>query len=269
MKTLALLAIGVTLLAATGAEPQRRGRFGFGFNPSFGPNPPYDGAFQFCRIMFRNSPTGDGHGWFVDWPRADINFTYRLSELTKVTISRRAHDYNHVVLRLTDDEIFRCPFIMMTEPGGAYLDDAEAARLREYLLKGGFLWADDFWGEYAWEAWVGQLRKAFPEQNLYPIRDVPADHSLFHMLYAVNGVRQIPSIGFWMCCGTSERGADSAVPHARAIADESGRVMVLMTHNTDYGDAFEREGDNRQYFDEFASDGYALGINVLLYALLH
>jgi uncharacterized protein DUF4159 len=268
MKATALVAVALALAASTGAEPQRRGRFGFG--PSIGVNAPYDGAFQFCRITFRNSTNGDGNGWWVDYPRADTNFTFRLGELTKVSISRRGGDFNHIVLRLTDDEMFRCPFIMMTEPGGAYFDDQEAARLREYLLKGGFLWADDFWGEYAWDAWVGQIRKALPD-GAYPIRDLPPDHSLFHMLYVVNGVRQIPSIGFWFGTGgqTSERGRDSAVPHARAIADENGRVMVLMTHNTDYGDAFEREGDDRRYFDAFASDGYALGINVLLYALLH
>ena len=82
---------------------------------------------------------------------------------------------------------------------------------------------------------------------------------------------QIPSIGYWGGPGgpTSERGRLSATPHARAILDEHGRVMVLATHNTDIGDSFEREGDSREYFLQFSVHGYALGVNILLYAMTH
>ena len=271
VRGVAFPALTVLLLAAIGdTEPQRReGRGGLlqqGFR-----NPPYDGQFRFCRIMFRSSGYGDGNGWSVDYPRADVNFTFRLSELTTTTVSRASGgDFNHVVLRLTDAELYRCPFIMLTEPGGAYFDEDEASHLRDYLLKGGFLWADDFWGEYAWNAWVGELRKALPS-GVYPIADLPPDHPIFHMLYEVRELPQIPSINFWGGTGgqTSERGSDSAVPHARGVSDANGRMIVLMTHNTDFGDAFERETDNRTNFDRFASEGYAFGVNVLLYALTH
>jgi hypothetical protein len=233
-------------------------------------NPPYDGAFMFCRIMFRQNPYGDGDGWSVDYPRADVNLPYRLSELTSTTVSKdAAGNPNHVVLRLTDADLYRCPFVMMTEPGGAYFDQDEAAALRDYLLKGGFLWADDFWGEAAWRAWEGEIRKALPASE-YRIEDLPLDHPIFHMLYEVTSVPQIPSIGVWLRFGqTSERGADSAVPHARAISDARGNIIALMTHNTDFGDAFEREGESRAYFDRFAGVGYAFGINALLYAQSH
>src|SRR5262245_21443374 len=106
--------------------------------------------------MFSNAPDGDGNGWAVDYPRADIKLSIRLSELTKTHISvEKSGEPNHVVMSMTDPEMFQCPFIMMTEPGGAYIGEEEAAKLREYLLKGGFLWADDFWGSYAWEHWAG------------------------------------------------------------------------------------------------------------------
>jgi hypothetical protein len=194
--------------------------------------------------------------------------TYRLS-VTATRVSRDSNGtYKNVVFQLTDDELYKCPFIMMTEVGGLYMDDAEAARLRDYLLKGGFLWADDFWGEYAWTVWQSQISKSLAE---YQSVDIPLAHSLFHTLYDVKAVPQIPSINMWFSLGggTSERGADSATPHARGIFNERGDLMVLITHNTDFGDAFEREGENRAYFDRFAGVGYAFGINALLYSMTH
>ena len=261
---LALFAAGLSVAVSAAGQ---RSRFGFRIPP----NPPYDGAFRFCRIMFRQNPNGDGGGWAVDYPRADINFPYRLSELTVTPVSKDTKgDFNHVVLRLTDPELYQCPFIMMTEVGALYMDEDEAARLGDYLLKGGFLWADDFWGEYAWRVWENEIRKALPAGE-YPMVDLPLAHQIFHMLYQVNSVPQIPSINAWFALGggTSERGADSAVPHARAIFNRQGDIMVLITHNTDFGDAFEREGDNRGYFERFAGVGYAFGINALVYAMTH
>jgi hypothetical protein len=158
---------------------------------------------------------------------------------------------------------------MMTEVGDAYFDDAEAKQLRAYLMKGGFVWADDFWGNYAWNNWVSQISRVLPPHD-YPIVDLPADHPLFRTHFVINRVPQIPSINFWVGTGgTSERGSDSAVPHARAILDRRGNVMVLMTFNTDVGDSWEREADDPSYFYEFAVDGYAVGVNTVLYAMTH
>ena len=272
MRRIALAAaLAATLMSSASAQFQgRRGRFGYG--PSVQENPKYDGAFMFCRIMFRNAPNGDGGGWFVDYPRADENLSFRFSELTRTSVSRAVDgSFNHVVIQLTDEQILsRCPFIMMTEPGGAYFDDAEAKALGVYLRKGGFLWADDFWGEYAWAHWENEIRKALPSGE-FPLIDVPLDHQLFHMLYDVKQIAQIPSINFWYGSGggTSERGRDSAEPHVRAIMDRSGHVLVVMTHNTDFGDAFEREGDSREYFEHFAGPGYAFGVDTLLYSMTH
>lgn len=261
----ALLVFG----AASVAAAQFRGRFAA---PVRVVDPAaFNGAFLFCRISFRQNPLGDGSGWLVDYPRADINLSFRLSELTKVSISRSVTgEINHVVIRLTDPELYRCPFIMMTEPGGLYIDEAEAAALGDYLRKGGFLWADDFWGERAWWNWSEQIAKALPPGE-FPIADVPLGHELFHQLYEIREIPQIPSIGFWLGTGgaTSERGSESAEPHVRAIFDDRGHIMVLMTHNTDFGDAFERETDDHRYFLRFAPPGYAFGVNALVYAMTH
>src|SRR6185295_18906501 len=140
MRTGLLLLVATLVLAAADASPQRRGgRFGF-YHPNLPPNPHYDGAFMFCRIWFDNAPDGDGAGWFVDYPRADVNLSFRFSELTVAAVSRGADgEFNHAVYHLTDPELDHCPFIMMTEPGGAYFSDEEAHRLHDYLGRGGFL----------------------------------------------------------------------------------------------------------------------------------
>jgi hypothetical protein len=231
----------------------------------------FDGRFNFCRVVFASDFRGDGANWSVDYPRADINLSIRLSELTNTSISRLpSGEPNNLLVRLTDPELFECPFIMMTEVGAASITDDEAAQLRVYLEKGGFLWADDFWGTWAWEVWAREIGKALPPSE-YPIVDVPLGHPIFHQQFDVKRVIQIPSIGAWrgMGGGTSEQGADSATPEARAIYDKQGHMMVFITHNTDFGDAFEQEAADPEYFYTFSVEGYQTGINVLLYALTH
>ena len=255
------------LLVASAVLAQRR----YGEPTKWAKPTDFDGAFMFCRVAFRPIGYGDGGWWDVDYPRADVNLSFRLSELTTTLVSRDGKgNFNHVVVRLTDPLLFRCPFIMMTEIGAAYFDPAEAAALRDYLLKGGFLWADDFWGTRAWNVWTGEIGKALPPGQYPPVK-LPLNHELFHMLYDIRRMPQIPSIGFWVSTGgaTSERGFDSREPEAHAIFDERGRIMVLSTHNTDFGDAFEREGDYYPYFLKFAPEGYAFGINALLYSMTH
>jgi len=272
LRNVALILVLVVAATVSG-EGQRRG--GGGRGGGFGVRPAvpedFDGSWQFCRVAFRPNRNGDGAGWSVDYPRADINLSIRLSELTKTTVGFDAPDEpKHVVIRLTDPTLFQCPFIMMTEVGAAFIADDEAEALRTYLLKGGFLWADDFWGEYAFDHWMNELRKALPSGE-YPLTDMPLDHPIFHVLYDVKEYAQIPSINFWYGTngGTSERGRDSATPHVRAVSDHDGRVLVVMTHNSDFGDAFEREGDSREYFERFAGAGYAFGVNTLLYSMTH
>jgi len=275
VKTAALILVLVLAVAAT-VEGQRRGggrgggRGGFSVRSAVPTD--FDGSWQFCRAAFSQNPNGDGAGWSVDYPRADINLSVRLSELTKTTVGFFGPEApKHLMMRLTDPTLFQCGFVMMTEVGAAYIDDQEAEALRNYLLKGGFLWVDDFWGEYAWQAWMEQFQKVLPSAQ-YPVRDIPKDHPMFRAQFNIpDGVPQIPSIGYWLSSGgdTSERRADSATPHARGVFDASGRLMVLMTHNTDLGDSWEEEASNQEYFYEFSTRGYAFGIDVLVYSMTH
>jgi hypothetical protein len=229
-----------------------------------------DGRFTICKWWFRsNRSEPGGVGWSTDYPFGEINLLTRLSELTKIPVSRDDRgDYNYWVVRLTDDQLFECPILVGSDVGTAALSPTEVQRLRDYLLKGGFLWVDDFWGTAAWDQWSQQISRVLPE---FPIVDVPPGDPIRQQLFVVANVKQVPSIFSWGGPGsdTRERGSDS--PHAdfRAIADAHGRIMVAMTHNTDIGDSMEREGEDPNYFAEFSPDGYALATNIVLYALTH
>ena len=205
----AVVALGLGLAASLQAQ------FGRGFGSVRVATPQdFDGRFHFCRLVYRGG-RGGGGSWQTDFPRADINMSIRLSELTKTKVSVAAGYPNHLLVRPTDDTLFQCPFLIMAAPGSASLDDRDAVRLREYLLKGGFIWADDFWGSFQWEQWVVQLRKVLPA-NQYAVVDIPLDHPMLRSQFVVTEIPQIPNIGFFMRSGggTSEQGADSAVPHA-------------------------------------------------------
>ncbi len=232
-----------------------------------------DRDFAVCRIMYQSvrSARAAGAGWTTDYPRGETNLSIRFSELTRTRVSRdRFNQPNHWVVRLTDDALFDCPFTMASDVGTMYLSPEEAERLGEYLRKGGFLWVDDFWGEDAWAYWAIEIGKALPPDK-YPIEDIPLDDPIFSSQFDVDRFPQIPRLPYWMATGgdTTELGPETAVPHFRAIRDTLGRIMVVMSHNTDIADSWEREGEDPRYFFEFSPDGYAVAINVLLHALTH
>jgi hypothetical protein len=232
----------------------------------------FDGAFNFCRGMFTSFyREAGGQGWWTDYPDADINLSIRLAELTKTRVSRQPNGVpNHLVVRLTDDELFKCPYLHMEDVGTMELSEQETLRLREYLLKGGFLWVDDFWGDFAWRNWEYTIGTVLPPGQ-YPIHDVTPDHLVYRTQFQVTEFPQVPAISFWRRSGgqTSERGWESAQVNVRGISDEKGRLMVLMTHNTDISDAWEREGEDPNFFYLFSPAGYAVAVNVLMYAMTH
>jgi uncharacterized protein DUF4159 len=226
-----------------------------------------------CHMLYTSvRREANGAGWRTDYPWGQRHLLIRLSEITKTRVSWLSPEVPHAwLVRLTDDALFNCPYLMASDVGTIGLSDMEAARLRLYLEKGGFLWVDDFWGDAAWEQWSREFAKAMPPSE-YPIEDVPLGDPIFQSMFEVKQVPQVTSIRFWRAAGgrtTSERGAESAVPHFRAVRDKHGRIVAVMTHNTDVSDSWEREGDDAQFFYQFSPDGYALGINVLLYAMTH
>ena len=232
-----------------------------------------DRDFTVCHILYTSvRREANGAGWRTDYPWGERHLLLRLSELTKTRVSWASDEVPHAwLVRLTDDAIFECPYLVASDVGTIGMTAEEAARLRLYLEKGGFLWVDDFWGNAAWTQWSREFAKAMPPDE-YPIEDVPLTDPIFQTMFEVKAIPQVTSIRFWRATGgtnTSERGAESAVPHFRAVRDKQGRIIAVMTHNTDISDSFEREGEDPEFFYQFSPDGYALGINVLLYALTH
>jgi len=229
----------------------------------------FDGSFLYCRAFYANAGRG---GWRTDYPGADNNFSVRLAELTRVPVRfGRDRQPVHVVVRLTDPLLYRCPLLFMEDTQTLHLSAPEAAGLRTFLLKGGFLWVDDTWGSRAWNNWVREISRVLPSSD-FPIVDIPATHAILRTLYDVKEIPQVPNIGFWRQTRgrTSEQGRDSADVFFKGIADAQGRLMVVMTHNTDIADTWEREGEwPREYFDTFSPRGYAIGVNFVLYAMTH
>jgi hypothetical protein len=268
--------IGVLGAGITVAHAQRIWSGYYGRTPpKFATAASFDGSFNFCRVMFQ-SDRREKQGWGTDYPGADLNFTVRLAELTKVRV-KWTHDGEEevpdaVVVRLTDEALFQCPFIFMEDAGTARFTDIEVQRLREYLLKGGFLLVSDYHGTYAKEQFDEEIRRALPPGE-YPIVDLtPPDHALWRMMFPVTRLAQMASIQTWRRTGgsTLERwNEDGSAPDARGIADAHGRLMVVMVHNTDMPDGWEREGEDPEYFFKFSPDAYAMGIDILLYAMTH
>lgn len=228
-------------------------------------------VFTFVRIRYHTQgrrwhPYGRQR-WATDFPDADLNLSYRLQQLTSMKV-----DPNGRVLELTDPALFRFPFVYMSEPGDLRFEDEEVPILRNYLLHGGFMLVDDFWGEDQWDNFASEMKRVFPE---YTAVDIPRDHPLFSCVFNIPPELnlQIPNVRLGMDSqhdGITWELPDAKEVHIRGIFDSKNRLMVVICHNTDNGDGWEREGENEYFFREFSEKkAYPLGINIVFYALTH
>jgi hypothetical protein len=222
--------------------------------------------FTFVRIKYDSWGRG---GWFIDYRDSELNFSLRLQQLTTLKVNPEP-----IVLELTDPQLFDYPFIYIIEPGSLMFRPEEVKALRRYLLNGGFLMVDDFWGDEQYENFRSQIKRVFPDREP---AEVPLEHEIFHCVYDLKEKPQLPSIGhaqYGRATGEiwerTPDGSDNSVPHYRAIRDDAGRIMVFICHNTDLGDGWEQEGVDPWYFEEFSvKKAYPLGINIVTYAMTH
>ena len=231
-------------------------------------------VFTFARVKYNSAGRrGRGRGfgwggrgdWATDHPDAELNLAYRLQQMTSLKV-----DPEGKVVELTDPDLFDYPFIYIVEPGGLYFEDEEVLALRKYLLNGGFLMVDDFWGEDEYRNLYLNMKRVFPDREP---EELPMDHAIFNIVFPLQEKPQIPNVGLGtrsQIDGVTWERYDARTPHYQGIHDDKGRMMVIICHNTDLGDGWEREGDNIYYFREFSEKkAYPLGINIIFYAMTH
>jgi len=223
-------------------------------------------VFTFARVRYTSlGRRGRWDRWRTDYPDSDLNFSFRLQQLTSLKVNPTP-----VILDLTEPNLFKYPFIYLIEPGALLFSDEEVVALRQYLDNGGFLMVDDFWGEREWDHFYHQIKRVFPTKEP---QEIPLEHEIFHCVYDLKEKPQVPSIqAAWQGRGsgrTWER-HDAEEPHYRGFFDDEGRLMALVCHNTDLGDGWEREGVEEWYFREFSEKwAYPMGINIVTYAMTH
>jgi hypothetical protein len=237
-----------------------------GFAAGVGAQMPYsyDSAPPGHEFYFTRGIYGGGGGdywgprWAVDFPKADQQFLVALKRLTLVD----APDQHHAI-ELHDETLRDYPFVYVLEVGSLVLDADRAEALRKYLLAGGFMVVDDFWGSVSWAHFEAQMRMVFPNRR---IENVPMDHPVFHTFYDIREIVQVPNIGRSTGGPTHER--DGYIPRVRGIFDDHGRLMVMINWNTDVGDAWEW-ADNPRYPLKYSTYAYKIGINFVIYSMTH
>lgn len=224
--------------------------------------------FTFARIQYDSWGGGwRGRGkWSVDYPESDLNMSFRLQQLTSLKV-----DPEGTVLNLNEDKLFNYPFIYIIEPGQIYFSESEVKSLRKYLLNGGFLMVDDFWGEVEWKNFERQFRRVFPSRKIV---DLPIEHELFQCVFPLKQKPQVPNPRTAMqgaSRGITWERWDAQTPNYRGVYDDHGRLMVVICHNTDLGDGWEEESRAGEwYFKEFSEPkAYPMGINIIFYSMTH
>ncbi len=282
----ALVLSALTLLSARAQQYWRRGGFGRNYmatspemmheqeemqnalKPGF-----QQDVFAFARLRFSNEETGGAFGgrrsWEDDSPEADLNLAYRMFQVTSLKI-RPGLNY----VDITPGELEKYPFVYLAAAGRVEFTDDEIAALRHYLLNGGFMMADDFWGDDQWDHFYGQLKRMFPGRE--PV-ELTIDDRIFQIVYKFKQEPQMPSVGAYRATGQSFDPYwpyinKDHTPHYYAIYDDKHRMMAIICHNNHYGDGWEHESDNdgEAYFTRFSEPmGYPMFINILYYAMTH
>jgi hypothetical protein len=242
--------------------------------------------FYFTRLVYRQNPAGyfrpytmrnpgpyqcpefggknffppQGWGWATDTPGADCKLMGAIHRLTG------QHVYsNPNYIEIMDPDLFKYPYAYIVEPGQMVFSREEAARLREYLLRGGFLHLDDFWGLDQKENLETELKKVFPEYSIQPL---PLTHEIFHTFYDIDQIIQTPNQGQGCRGGQTWEQPDDTMPRVYGISDEKGRLMVVVTYNTDLGDAWEFM-DLACYPEKYSGYAIRMALNFIIYAMTH
>ncbi len=278
---------GVLVSAALWAQFGGRGGGGYGrrFDPSLDDprldwpvEPAFkDDLFTFARLMYASDPggrtsngyyRGGGNSWTVDTPDADFNLAFRLHQMTSLRVRPKETD-----IPIDPAHLANFPFVYIVEPGSLVFRQSEVTALRDYLLNGGFLMVDDFWGDNQWDNLEEQLHRVFPGRKFV---ELDLSHPIFHTVFDLKQKPQMPAIEIYLNEGiTWERhwgdyNKQTHDSHFYGIFDDKGRMMVFISFNNDFGDGWEREGDDPRYFTAFSEpQAYPMMINIIFYTMTH
>jgi hypothetical protein len=227
-----------------------------------GPGASAPKEFHFVRMIYRDAIGGRrggfGRGWWQqDWSEAEDHFNYNLQRLTRISVGEAG------TLPLTDDKLFEYPWLYATQTGYWDLDDEEVGRLREYLLRGGFLMCDDFWYEDEYAVFAAVMARVFPDREIEELRDGDA---VLHVVFSIDESVQIPGLRHLQGGGRVQ--SNLPPPQWFGIYDDNGRLMVGINYNQDVGDSWEHAND-RDYPQPMTAQGYRFGINYVTYAMTH
>jgi len=277
--SVAVLFVGLasSVVALAGAQPQFFGGQSYDYSPANSNEP---AEFYWSRLRYSartDSYGGGGFGygygygssWSRDYPKADRQFLMALKRLTRI----QARSTEQVVDLDSDDDVSTGPFpgksidnypwIYAVQVANWTFTDAEAKRLHDYLIKGGFLMVDDFHGTADWDRFMTGMRMVLPDR---PIEDLQDNDEIFHVLYDIGARFQVPGEQYVSTGRTYEK--DGFVPKWRAIRDDKGRIMVAICHNMHLGDAWEW-ADMPEYPERFASMAFRVGLDYIMYGMTH
>ena len=276
-KKLWLLAGGMLVFLGSMAAFQRTFREYPGIEYNDFPVPPdyqHPAEFMFARLMYPPYTGQGGFGfggftvnswqegrsiWTQDYPRADRHFLRALRRLTRID----ARSVEQPVNLDDDDDVYNFPFLYAVQVGQWDLTDAQAAKLRDFILRGGFFMGDDFWGPNQWKTFEASMSRVFPD--LIPL-DLPDDSPIFHSVYDLQNRYQVPGARY-LETGSYEK-CQGCPAQWRAISDAKGRILVAMTVNSDVGDSWEFADDPR-YEERFSALGIRIGVNYIMYSMTH
>jgi len=200
--------------------------------------------------------------WGTDYPLGGRHLAEGLRRLTKVN----ARSVEQVVELDDTDDIFNWPWLVAGEMGDWKLTAAQAKTIREYLLRGGFIYMDDFWGPEEWARFDESMKVVFPDR---PTVDIDNKDSIFHVVYDLDDRYQI--LGMWALRGRGGfmgQRAAGTVARWEGVYDDKNRLMVTMSFNSDVGDSWEF-ADDPTYPEKFSALGIRIGVNYVVYAMTH
>ncbi len=251
------LVVGAYAYAQDGL-PGMEGNYGdIRFTP---PQTEQPNDFVFARLIYQGKIPAYIKNWYTDYPSGDANLVKILRRATNLDIAPE----NRAVL-LHDDALFKYPFIYSAEAGQIVFDDADARRMREYLDRGGFWMVDDFWGTYEWDSFADVVKKIFPDQEIV---DIPLDHSIFHSVYDMHEVMQVPNVAYAYTYNAVTWEQEGRTPYVRGVFDNNGNMQLLILFNSDVMDASEW-ADDPKYPHKFSAYAYRLFINAVVYTMTH